>query len=134
MNISDVMRPHQSQNTRTKRARVLLICGLLSSLLSVAMTILARQRKRGASSGRSFSLDQSLPDKVSDAAPYDAIDGYIEHQLKRLKIPGAALAIVEGDQIKHQRGFGQTRPAACRHRPRRLLSLVPPPNRLPPWR
>jgi CubicO group peptidase (beta-lactamase class C family) len=55
-------------------------------------------------------LAQSLPDKTSDAAPYDAIDRYIEQQLKRLNVPGAAVAIVEGDQIVHQRGFGQTRP------------------------
>jgi CubicO group peptidase (beta-lactamase class C family) len=46
----------------------------------------------------------------SDAAPYDAIDRYIEQGLKRLNVPGAAVAIVEGDQIVHQRGFGQARP------------------------
>ncbi|MGZ3621572.1 MAG: serine hydrolase domain-containing protein [Ktedonobacteraceae bacterium] len=110
MNISDVMRPHQSENTRTKRARMLLIFGILSSLLSFAMTILARQRKRVPAVAAPSLLDQSLPAKISDAAPYDKIDGFIEQQLKRLKIPGAALAIVEGDQIVHQRGFGQTRP------------------------
>ena len=30
--------------------------------------------------------------------------------MKRLNIPGAALAIVEGDQIVHLCGFGQARP------------------------
>ena len=110
MNISDVMRSHQSENTRTKRARVLLIGGILTSLLSVAMTILVRQKKRVPAVAAPSLLAQSLPDKISDAAPYDEIDRYIEQQLKRLKIPGAALAIVEGDQIVHQRGFGQTRP------------------------
>ena len=53
----------------------------------------------------------SLPGKASDAASYDALDHYLAQQLKRLKVPGAALAIVEGDQIVHQRGFGQARPA-----------------------
>jgi CubicO group peptidase (beta-lactamase class C family) len=38
------------------------------------------------------------------------IDSYIEQQMARLNIPGAALAIVEGDQIVHQRGFGRARP------------------------
>ncbi|MFN8442866.1 MAG: serine hydrolase domain-containing protein [Caldilineaceae bacterium] len=42
--------------------------------------------------------------------PYDAIDVYIEQQLKRLNLPGASLAIIEGDQIVHLRGFGKARP------------------------
>jgi CubicO group peptidase (beta-lactamase class C family) len=33
--------------------------------------------------------------------------GYLEEQMQRLKLPGAALAIVEGDQIVHLRGFGR---------------------------
>ena len=110
MNSSGVMKSHQSEKTRTQRARVLLICGILSSLLSVVMTTLARQRKRVPAVAAPSLSNQTLPDKISDAASYDEIDGYIEQQLKRLKIPGAALAIGEGDQIVHQRGFGQTRP------------------------
>ena len=110
MKSSDVMKSHQSEKTKIQRARVLLICGILSLLLSFAMTILARQRKRVPSVTAPSLLDQTLPDKASDAAPYDAIDTYIEQQLDRLNVPGAALAIVEGDQIAHQRGFGQTRP------------------------
>jgi CubicO group peptidase (beta-lactamase class C family) len=41
---------------------------------------------------------------------YAAIDTYVEGQMKRLAIPGAALAIVEGDSIVHMRGFGRDRP------------------------
>ncbi len=110
MNISNVMKRHQSENTRTKRARVLLISDILSSLLSAAITILARRRQRAPAVAAPSPLDQTLPGKASDAAPYDAIETYIEQQLKRLNVPGAALAIVEGDQIVHQRGFGQARP------------------------
>src|SRR5512133_1010957 len=44
---------------------------------------------------------------------YDGIDAYIEEQMRRLHIPGAALAIVEGDQIVHQRGFGKARPGGA---------------------
>ncbi len=41
---------------------------------------------------------------------YERIDAYVLEQMKRLKIPGASLVIIEGDQIVHQRGFGQARP------------------------
>src|SRR5260370_31495539 len=110
MNSSDFVKRHQREHTQTTRARVLLICGILSSLLFVAMTILARRRQRVPAVATPSLLAQALPDKTSDAAPYDAIDRYIEQQLKRLNVPGAAVANVEGDQIVHQRGFGQTRP------------------------
>jgi CubicO group peptidase (beta-lactamase class C family) len=110
MNISDFMKPHQSEKTKTKLERLLLICGILSSLLSVAITILARQRQRVPAVAAPSLLAQSLPDKTSDAAPYDAIDTYIEQQMGRLNVPGAAFAIIEGDQIVHERGFGQARP------------------------
>ena len=47
---------------------------------------------------------------VSDSATFDAIDAYVEKQMHRLKIPGVSLAIVEGDEIVHLRGFGRARP------------------------
>lgn len=43
---------------------------------------------------------------------YDAIDSYIEGQMRRLHIPGASLAIVEGNRIVHFRGFGRARPGS----------------------
>jgi CubicO group peptidase (beta-lactamase class C family) len=43
-------------------------------------------------------------------ASYESIDAYIEGQMRRLKIPGVSLAIVEGDKIVHVRGFGRARP------------------------
>jgi CubicO group peptidase (beta-lactamase class C family) len=46
-----------------------------------------------------------------DSASYDAIDAYIEQQMRRLHIPGVSLAIVEGDQIVHLHGFGKARPS-----------------------
>src|SRR6478609_5045505 len=45
----------------------------------------------------------------ADRPTFDAIDTYIERHMDRLNIPGASLAIVEGDQIVHVRGFGQAR-------------------------
>jgi CubicO group peptidase (beta-lactamase class C family) len=41
---------------------------------------------------------------------YRFVENYLEQQLKRFNIPGAALAIVEGDQIVRFRGFGTDRP------------------------
>jgi len=46
----------------------------------------------------------------ASSASYDAIDTYVEEQMRRLKIPGISLAIIEGDQIVHLRGFGRARP------------------------
>jgi CubicO group peptidase (beta-lactamase class C family) len=46
---------------------------------------------------------------ASNRSLYDAIDNYLEGQMRRLHIPGASLAIVEGDRIMHLRGFGKVR-------------------------
>lgn len=37
---------------------------------------------------------------------FSAIDAYLQNQRKDLGIPGMALAVVQGDQIVHQQGFG----------------------------
>ncbi|HSF79868.1 MAG TPA: serine hydrolase domain-containing protein [Anaerolineales bacterium] len=47
---------------------------------------------------------------ASKSSPYDAIDAYVERQMRRLHIPGVSLAVVEGDRIVHLRGFGRARP------------------------
>lgn len=44
------------------------------------------------------------------SASFAKIDSYIEGQMRRLHLPGGALAIVEGDRIVHFRGFGKARP------------------------
>lgn len=41
-----------------------------------------------------------------DSEPYPAIDDYIELRMQELKIPGAALAIVQDDQIVYLQGYG----------------------------
>ena len=45
-----------------------------------------------------------------DFVTYAAIDAYVEEQMQRLHMPGVSLAIVEGNQIVHVRGFGRARP------------------------
>jgi len=47
---------------------------------------------------------------VRTRSAYDAIDAYVKKEMRRLKIPGVALAVVEGDRIVHVRGFGRARP------------------------
>jgi CubicO group peptidase (beta-lactamase class C family) len=47
---------------------------------------------------------------ISNNGSYAALDAYVEEQMHRFNIPGASLAIVEGDQIGHVRGFGRARP------------------------
>jgi CubicO group peptidase (beta-lactamase class C family) len=39
-------------------------------------------------------------------ANFDAVDNYISSRMKELGIPGAALVIVQGDQIVHLKAFG----------------------------
>lgn len=52
-----------------------------------------------------------IPNQPDASSPaFAGLDTYIESQLRRFSIPGAALAVVEGDQIVHQRGFGYARP------------------------
>src|SRR5918994_1728560 len=52
----------------------------------------------------------TAPDNTSQSNDFEEIDAHIERQMERLNIPGAALAIVEGDEIAHLRGFGRARP------------------------
>jgi CubicO group peptidase (beta-lactamase class C family) len=53
----------------------------------------------------------SAPDgTTSGSDAFEEIDAHIEGQMGRLDIPGAALAIVEGEEIAHLRGFGRDRP------------------------
>jgi CubicO group peptidase (beta-lactamase class C family) len=47
---------------------------------------------------------------TTNQGPYDAVDAYVEQQMRRLHIPGAFLAIVGDDEIVHTRGFGRARP------------------------
>ena len=55
-------------------------------------------------------LAKPVPEGASDGASFEEIDAYVEEQMERLNMPGVSLAIVEGDEIVHLRGFGQARP------------------------
>ena len=62
-----------------------------------------------AAAHRLFATTVSA-EPVSGGGPYGVIHAYIEGQMRRLNIPGLALAIVEGDRIVHLAGFGHGRP------------------------
>lgn len=46
-----------------------------------------------------------------------ALDAYVEAQMQHLNIPGASLAVVEGDTITYHRGYGVARPGGEAPRP-----------------
>jgi CubicO group peptidase (beta-lactamase class C family) len=73
---------------------------LIGSLFVGAMLALTRKRFVTIASAKPVSKSNSC----------DAIDAYIQQQMRRLNIPGVFLAIVEGDEIVHLRGFGRARP------------------------
>lgn len=54
---------------------------------------------------------------------FPAIDAYVEKQMKADGIPGVALAIVQGDQIVHLRGFGTVGPSGQPVTPRTPFML-----------
>ncbi len=83
-------------NTKRHLTRSLLLSGVLAvSLGAIGKTALTWAKASRASRAE---------------ASYDDIDAYVQRQMDRLNLPGAALAIVEGDEIVHQRGFGRARP------------------------
>jgi CubicO group peptidase (beta-lactamase class C family) len=64
---------------------------------------------------------------ISKSVSHETVDAYVERQRRRLNLPGVSLAIVEGDQIVHQRGFGRARPggeAPCPQTPFLIGSLT----------
>jgi CubicO group peptidase (beta-lactamase class C family) len=60
---------------------------------------------------------------------FAAVDAYIQKQMKEVRIPGVAIAIVHGDQIVHMKGYGIADPAGrpmTAQTPVMLASLAKP--------
>ena len=51
------------------------------------------------------ALARPAASRPAQDVAFDEIDRYLEQQIDTLNLPGAALAIVEGDQIVHLRAF-----------------------------
>ena len=56
------------------------------------------------------ALAKPASGRSAQDTPYARIDAYVQGQTARLNLPGAALAIVEGDEIAHLRTFGKAHP------------------------
>jgi len=83
--------------------------GTKSSLFKLLAVGAAVALALGVFGAKRISAKPALGGASRSSSP-DEIDAYIEQQMARLSIPGASLAIVEGDKITHLRGFGQARP------------------------
>ena len=81
-----------------------------SAMLVLAIKVLAGRLTHASSAPALDDFAVPAPWRNSSGRTFEKIDIYVEEQLKRLNVPGAALAIVEGDPIVHQRGFGRARP------------------------
>src|SRR4030067_2120658 len=68
----------------------------------------------------------------SEHDSYDAIDAYIEGQMRRLHITGASFAVVEGERIVHVRGFGHARPGGEVPTPQTPFFIGSPPHKITP--
>lgn len=55
------------------------------------------------------ALHAARPKTPGPADAYQELDAFIQRQMDRLRLPGVALAVVEGDRIVHMRGFGRAR-------------------------
>lgn len=67
--------------------------------------------------------------RTPDAPDFVAIDRHIEQQMRELRIPGLAIAIVQGEQVVHSRGFGITGPdgrAVTPQTPFKIASIAKP--------
>ncbi len=82
-----------------KKNKILPAIIIISAVPALARILFSKQ-----------SLRSSLRKRSADTIAYDAIHTYLLEQMRRLKIPGIALAIVEGDRIVHQHGIGRARP------------------------
>lgn len=75
-----------------------LFGGFALVLSMKVLTSAIDRKKRGVKNGLS---DHSL----------EKMDGLVQCEINRLKLPGAILAIVEGDKVIHYRSYGKARPA-----------------------
>jgi CubicO group peptidase (beta-lactamase class C family) len=80
------------------------------------------------------SQSKSPAGAAPQPSPFAALDAYIQSQMNRLNIPGAALAIVEGDRIVHTRMFGKAFPGGQPPTPQTPFFIGSLTNRSLLWR
>ncbi len=70
---------------------------MIRKIISVSLTILAFV-------SANFGVSRSFA--KANLTEFDEVDAYVTTKMQELDIPGAALVIVQGDQIVHMKGFG----------------------------
>jgi CubicO group peptidase (beta-lactamase class C family) len=80
-----------TMSSRTVSRSVTLALGAVLALVVLGMT-------QALAAGNSSSR--------TDGPNFDAIDAYVQKQMQEMRMPGAALGIVKGDEIVHLEGFG----------------------------
>jgi CubicO group peptidase (beta-lactamase class C family) len=98
---------------------LLLICTALALIRRIFAWAYARPANPKPDSAKPASNNASY----YAVASYEAIGAYIEGQMRRLHIPGASLAVVDGEQIVHVRGFGYARPGGEAPSPQTLFFI-----------
>ena len=83
---------------------------ILKSMAAGGVLALALALFADRSGRRNSAPDRTSQSDAPQSDAFEEIDAHIERQIERLNIPGAALAIVEDDEIAHLRGFGQGPP------------------------
>jgi CubicO group peptidase (beta-lactamase class C family) len=68
---------------------------------------------RGALAISLLAATKASATTAPNSASYDEVDAYVQRQIDHLRIPGASLAIVEGDELVHLRGFGLAAPGGA---------------------
>ena len=63
--------------------------------------------------------------EVPGSRRFPDLESYITSQMKRLNIPGAVVAVIEGDKVVYERGFGKARPAESARHPAHPSSSAP---------
>lgn len=76
-----------NQHETFRLRKIIFLCIVILTVISAAVRI-------------QLAFAQGAPSN------FEEVDAYISKQMEELKIPGAALVIVQGDQIVHLKGFG----------------------------
>lgn len=82
----------------------LLACGALAVTLKLFATTVSVKRDSNSASRADVNHDEASYDQA-----YSEVDASVQRHVDRLNVPGLSLAIVEGDEIVHLRGFGRSR-------------------------
>ena len=94
-------------NIRRILSPSLLVCTMLALVRRVVSVPAVTEPVNGGAPNDDIDAESKA---AGHRTSYEAIDAYVEREMRRLQMPGVSLAIVAGDQIVHLRGFGRVRP------------------------